>query len=275
MQNDQGQTLVVALPFTIEFDITRNTLSSANVCQVRIYNLSEKNRNSLRYNATNYGQYRGLQLRAGYNDDLSVIFKGNISQAWSFREGTNLITQIECYDGGFAFNNGVADFSAPEGSPNRSVLKGLAGSLPNVSLGAVGNFSGNLPRGNSYAGNTAKAIGELTGGAMFIDNEVVNILQDDEYIQDFGPTLVINAETGLLATPILEVNIARFEMLFEPKLAVGRLVRVESATDFNYNGLYKVTEVKHKGVISEVVSGSATTGGGFIFFEEFSPVATG
>ena len=40
VQDDVGVLLsTVTLPITIEFDITRNTLASANVCQIRLYNL--------------------------------------------------------------------------------------------------------------------------------------------------------------------------------------------------------------------------------------------
>src|ERR1044071_7823759 len=87
IQTQSGTTLTVGLPFTLEMDITRNTLTSANVCQLRIYNLSEVNQNQIRFNASDYGSFRQIELRAGYGEFLTTIFTGNISQAWSFREG--------------------------------------------------------------------------------------------------------------------------------------------------------------------------------------------
>lgn len=265
VQTQTGGTLKISLPFTIEFDITKNTLTSANVCQVRIYNLSPENRNQLRYNISDFGKFRQIQLFAGYGTSLTKIFTGNISQAWSVREGVNFITQIECYDGGFAFNTGFTDKSFPAGTPEKTVMQDMGASLPNVTLGAVGNYTGVLSRGNTYSGNTMAMLKDLSSGGAFINNGVLNILKDNEVIA--GDNFKINASTGLLGTPVLEESIARFEMLFEPKLDIGKTVSIESVTEQNFNGLYKITSVKHRGMISESVAGSVTTTGEFIFFK--------
>lgn len=273
-----GNTLEIGLPFTIEFDITRNTLSSANVCQVRLYNLSEKNRNQIYFNAYNQTLFRKFLLKAGYEDNLSTIFNGNISQAASFREGVNFITQIECYDGGFAFVNGSVDLTFPSGTSIKTVIRTLMEQLPNVSIGAIGNFEGSLLRGNTYSGNPAQILFELTGGAFFIDSGKAYALKSDEYVPEIGsnptgtPTILINTDTGLLNTPVLEQTIVRFEMLFEPSLNIGKLVRLVSATNPALNGIYKITSVKHRGMISGVMAGSLTTIGEFFFSKENIPV---
>lgn len=264
VQTEIGTTLTIKLPFTVEFDITRNTLTSANVCQIRIYNLSQKNRNLLRYNASNYGQFRRVSLKAGYGTNLADIFVGNVSQAWSVREGTNFITQIESYDGGFAFNNGQASMQFPAGTPQQTIITSLAATLPETKVGAIGNYPGAITRGNSYSGNTTSILTELTGGGFFIDNGKANALGTDEYILGAG-TLLINAKSGLLGTPVLEQSIARFDMLFEPSLNVGRRIKLESLSDVNFDGYYKVTAVKHRGMISESVAGSVITTGEFYF----------
>lgn len=272
IQNDALQTLTFGLPFTIEFDITRTTLSSINVCQIRLYNLSDKSRNSLRYNLYNWGLYRPLELRAGYQNDLGILFKGNVQQCWSVREGVNFITQIECYDGGFASTNGKVDAQFPAGTNERVLLNSLITSgLPNVKLGSVGNFSGTLSRSASFTGNTVQVLTEYTGGAFFIDNEKAYALKTDEYRPAPGPIIVINSASGLLGTPTLEQNVARFDMLFEPKLEVGGLVQIQSTTEPNFNGLYKTTAVKHRGMISDAVCGEVVTSGEFFFIKELSP----
>lgn len=270
-----GQTLTIMLPFTIEIDITRNTLSSANVCQIRLYNLSELNRNQIFFNAFNQSKFRTILLKAGYGTNLSTIFTGNISQAWSVREGVDFITQIECYDGGFAFVNGNVEIPFPAGTPIKTVITTLMGQLPGITIGAVGNFSGTLSRGNTYSGNPAQILFELTGGAFFIDNGKAYALQSDEYIPSIGtqaqPIVVVNESSGLLGTPILEQSIVRFEMLFEPSLNIGRLVSLISTTNPSLNGIYKITGVKHRGIISGVTSGTLITTGEFINAKESVP----
>jgi hypothetical protein len=267
-----GGTLTITLPFTIEFDITRNTLTSANVCQIRIYNLSLKNRNQLRFNASDYGQFRRVELFAGYNDNPPKIFDGNVSQAWSVREGVNFITQIECYDGGFAFVNGASNTQFPAGVAQRDVILGLMTDLPNVTPGVVGCYPGTLSRGNTYSGNTTQILGELTGGGFFVDNGKANALGTNEYIAAVNGTTLINSQSGLLGTPVLEQTIVRFDMIFEPGLNAGHRITLDSITEANFNGSYKVTGVKHRGMISEAVCGSLITTGEFFYDKILTPV---
>lgn len=266
--------LVVTLPFTIEFDITRNTLTSANVCQIRLYNLSPQNRNAIRRNATSYQYpYESIVLRAGYGNNLPIIFSGNVSQAWSVREGVNFITQIECYDGGFAFVNGKTNTTIPLGVPKQLVISNFIASLPNVKLGAVGLFPGITARSNSYSGNTADILKELTGGAFYIDNGIGNALGNNEYNVGTSPPLLINESSGLLNTPVLEQTIVKFDMIFEPLLVPGCGVVLLSTTNASFNGFYKITAVKHRGMISQTVCGEAVTTGEFFFLQIPVPVA--
>lgn len=259
-------------PFTLQFDITRNTLTSANVCQVRIFNLSKVIRDKIRFNISDFGEYVPIRLYAGYGDNMPVIFTGNISQAWSVRERTNMVTQIECYDGGYAFSNGGKTYMEfNSGTTKKSVIEDLASALPHIKLGAVSNDFGEvLLRKNSYQANISN-LAELTGGAVFVDHETANALFSNEYI-DTGSTLVINSNSGLLGTPILEQTIVRFDMIFEPQLNVGTRIKLESSTEENFNGFYKVTAVKHRGIISNAVGGELTTTGEFFYSKILTPV---
>lgn len=268
--------LAIALPFTIEFDITRNTLTSANVCQVRIYNLNATNRNLLRKNTTNYGTpITYIILQAGYETDsgnLPVIFSGNVSSGWSVRQGTNFITQLECYDGGYTFVNGQVNITVPKGTPYQIVIANIISSLPNLKIGAIGSYPGSTPRQVTYSGDAITILNQLTGGGFYIDKGIGNALGNSEYTVGVGPPAVISAETGLLDTPLLENNLVRFNMEFEPSLNVGTGIVLNSTTldsivSSNFNGLYKVTSVKHRGMISQTVCGDAVTTGEFFFVQ--------
>lgn len=274
--------ITVAPPFTIEFDITRNTLTSANVCQLRIYNLAEINRNQIRHNAYDYGNYKRIDFKAGYGTNLATVFHGNISQAFSTREGTNFITTIECYDGGFGYVNGEVNLQFSAGTPFKTVITAIATTLASkgVTIGAIGDYPGVLTRGNSYSGNTMSILNELTGGGAFIDNGKFYALGTNEYVASLSSVGVISTQSGLLGTPRLERDVVTFDMLFEPGLNVGHKIRLDSGTAQNFfattngvtnnigpgfNGEYKIVSVKHHGTISDAVCGSAITTGAFFF----------
>ncbi len=259
-----GGTITVQLPFSVEFDITRNTLTSANVCSIRIYNLSQNHRNQIRFNIMDTGDYRPVVLQAGYGQNLATIFTGSITQAWSVREGVNFITTIESFDGGYAFNNGITNTTFPSGTSQKGVITNLVSSLPNVQLGAVGSYPGTLGRDNSVSGNTMDVLRDLTGGGVFIDNGYVNCLGDNECLPANGIS-VIDSSSGLIGTPVREQTIVTFDMIFEPRLAVGQLILLNSSTGQNFNGYYKVISLKHRGMISGAVCGDAITSVGMFY----------
>lgn len=272
-QGTDKKVVVLQLPFTIEFDISRHTLASNNVAQVRIYNLSLINRNLLAYNAYNVNDIRTIQLYAGYGDNLGLIFNGNISQAWSVREGVNYITQIECYDGGDASVNADLNVSYPNGTPLKAILIDIiTNRLPGVTFGGVGDFPYIFQKGPTFSGNAIEILNHLTGGAFFIDQGKGYVLKNNEYIQSLAPIVTVTPFTGLLNTPVLEQTVVRFEMLFEPNLNAGNLIVLVSQTNPALDGLYKVTAVKHRGTISPVVCGSLTTTGEFTNTPEKIPV---
>lgn len=264
IEKQNGSTLTVRPPFTVEFDITRNVLTSANVSSIRVYNLNENNRSQVRKNINDYGDLRLIRLEAGYGNNLPIVFEGNITQAWSVREGVNFITQLESFDGGFAFANAVTNTSFPSSTDQQSVIESLVANLASsgVKLGAIGSFPGSLSRGAAYSGSTTSLLRELTGGRFYIDNGKAYALADNECIA--GPVTLIDAKSGLLNTPVREQTIINFDMLFEPKLIIGQQVTLRSGTDSNFNGVYKVISLKHRGMISEAVCGDAITSVGLL-----------
>lgn len=270
IQKKDGTTLRVTRPFTVEFEIHRNSLSSANVCSIRVYNLAPNNRSQIRKDQFDFGDLRTIQFAAGYGNNLSLAFSGNISQAWSVREGNNFITQIESYDGGYAYVNAVTSDQFPAGTNQETMIDSLVKALPGVQPGAIGDYAGQLSRGNSLNGSTTNLLTEITGGGFFIDNGKAHCLNDDECLE--GPIPLINPQSGLLGTPVKESTYINFSMLFEPSLKVAQLVRLESTTAEHFNGTHKVLSLRHRGMISEAVCGDATTEVGLLP-GVFTPVA--
>lgn len=270
--------ITVGLPFTIEFDITRNTLTSANVCQIRLYNLSPANRNALRRSVTSGWSepILDLVLRGGYGTNLPVIFSGNVSEAWSVREGINYITQLECYDGGFSFVNAVTGIQVTKGTPYKVIIQNLIASMgPYVSVGSVSNYPGTAPKNFTLNGNTTKLLDFYSGGGFFIDNGIGYALTNTDYSSLFGAPGTINASAGLYNAPIFQSgpNTVKFDMEFEPSLNIGKAINLISAQDTNFNGLYKITSVKHRGMISQTVCGEVTTTAEFFFLQSFTAVS--
>lgn len=270
IQTQSGSMLTIEPPFTIEFDITRNILTSANVSSIRVYNLNANHRSQVRKNKNDFGDLRLIRLQAGYEKNLSVIFEGNITQSWSVREGNSFITQLESFDGGFAFANSFTNINFPANTSQRSVIETFVQGLSSAGVkpGVIGTFSDPpLPRGNAFSGSTISLLREQTGGRFFIDNGKAYALSDNECLS--GPVMTINAQSGLLGTPVREETIITFDMLFEPRLVLAQLINLQSVDQAetirpNFNGQWKIVSLKHRGMISETVCGTAISSVGLL-----------
>jgi hypothetical protein len=260
--------ITIGLPFTIEFDILRNSYPSANDATIRIYGLSQYHRAQLvhdqwldQYNAEASAIY--VQLQAGYGPGpiWPIVFKGNVTRGYSQREGNVYVTTLECRDGGLAWSNAYSTIQVPGGTSMQGVYEALINDLVpyGVSMGAVSKAvaGGVVSKGQSFNGSTIDILRELSSGNFFIDNLAANVLGASDAV---GGTLTIDSSSGLLNTPIKEQQWLLFDMLFEPRLAVGSLVTINSITGAEvYNGQHKVASIHHKCIISAAVSGDAIT----------------
>ena len=260
VQKEDGETLVITNPFTLEFEIQRNTLSSVNTANIRVYNLSKQSRNHIRRDQFDFGVVKKVKLEAGYGSDLSVIYQGTIYRAQSVRQSTNMITTIESQDGGWAAVNSKYSQQFPAGTENQTIINSVVEQLKKdgISTGAIGAREGTIPRGNSFSGATVEVLRQVSGDGFFIDNETVHVLGDNEFIE--GNILLITSASGLLGTPTKENLFVSFDILLETRIKIGQKIRLESVTvDDDINTEYKVVAVTHKGTISEAVSGQCIT----------------
>lgn len=257
--DDPRFSIEIKPPFTLEFDIQRNNFSSGCNSSLRIYNLSQESRAQIRKDQRESLLNKYVILSAGYGDDMAVLFIGQVTQAFSVREGNNFITQIEAHDLALAPALGHISVSYPANTSYRFIVIDLIKKLKplGIDLGYVGLVEGKSGRGQSWSGNIVDILREITGGAFFIDNGKGNVLRDNEHIS--GTAILVDSSTGLIGTPKLFDNSITFDVLFDPRIAIGKIISLRSKTNPTYNGDYAVTGLSHKGTISPVVSGTAIT----------------
>ncbi len=267
VQISDTEAIEVDYPLTLVLDVSRNTLASANKGHFQLYNLKPDTRLKIFHDRYDTLTYRQIRLQAGYKDEspLPIIFQGNIIQASSYRSGTNWITEIEAFDGGFGILNGQVSQTVPAGWDLPKIIKAALGGLPNVKVGAIGDLEQQNSRGITMMGNAWDVANRIASGqdaVAFIDNEQANLLKKNEYIADAGGIVLISSATGLLQTPRRFDARIDVEILFEPRLAVGQIVQLESQekifNQFN-NGRYQVIGITHRGTISGAVSDRMTT----------------
>ena len=254
---EKAEVITIEYPLTCEFEITRNTYSQANTASFRINNLAPETRAKIFQDKYNIYRYCFVDFYAGYGDQLSLLFTGKVTEAYSKKTGTEIVTEIQAMDNDIIQSYSMHTFEA--GTSKQDVIKTLASDMPNIQLGAVGaNSNGVLANRLICDDLTFVAINKVTGNSAFIDVGKLNVLGNNEVLKDVE-IYKITSDTGLLGTPERRDAQVEVNMIFEPKITVGQLVEIESSTASIFDGQFKVIGIKHSGVISGSQSGEART----------------
>ncbi len=241
-------------PFTINFSVNRDTNSSLNTMNVSIHNLAKTTRAKIfkdRYSDI----YKRVILQAGY-ETIYTIFQGSMFSAFSSRSGSDIITEIECKDGGIDVKTAQFSDTFAKGIDTDDIIDKAIQQFKTITKGSIGGNKTTKKRATSYADTVYDVLGrEIIG--VFVDNEKLHALKDNEII-DYQ-ILKFNSQTGLLNVPKRQDTYIEIDVLFEPRVQVAQAVQVESSIQPEFNGQYKVIGLKHAGVISSTMDGSVVT----------------
>lgn len=249
----------------IEFSITKGLSSTQNSARIRIYNLSEENRNALGK------ELDTVTLEAGYmppegGGNLGVIFKGQIRDVEHKREDMDIVTTLSCGDGDKAIRNATIGKTFPAGTPVSEVVEEIYKEFEKEGIDrGEWKFPEDLPkfkRPYTVCGTCKREMDTLSRGYGFywsMQNQTMEIIPSDGYI---GTVVLLSPETGLIDTPTITDNGVKFSALLNPEIRPNRRIRLEAQTlEMNAeNGEYRVGEVTYSGNNREgdfTVSGTA------------------
>lgn len=269
-QNETTQTAIqIDFPFTIDFDIHRFIGSANNEMNLRIFNLAEKTRFLIVKDPFNNqwvntgGHYNQIQLQAGYGKNLSMIFVGEVLDAYSERVGPDVITHVRAVTGAYGRYNTYINQTFAENTTNQEIVNSIIQELVlrgDMQRGAIKPIDGVAVTGFVGGGDAFNILSQF--GPVFVDLNQINILQLDQVIGAIGGAknvLLLNADSGLLGTPLRRQTMIEVKLIFEPLVKLGQLVEIQSTTDKRFNGQYKVMGIEHKGIISGSMNGPLTT----------------
>lgn len=260
IQTTDITALVIEPPLTVEFDIHRSVMATMNSMTLRIYNLSETKQNLIYQDRFDINKYK-IIVEAGY-ESLSTVFIGDIFEANSTREGSNIITKIDARDGSFDMNQSVVNTTLKAGTTLNETLTYLAGQFKNLKglhvTNATPGMEDAFERPVVLEGNVYELIKQyaLQGGVndVYIDLDVIYINGQNEVVVN-GEIELLDASTGLIHTPRRDQSFLTVTTIFEPRVIMGQVIQLVSDIQPKYNGLYKIIGLKHQGVISEAVGG--------------------
>ena len=243
------------------FSVDKTNETHPDKCDLKLYNVSEESLTQFLI------EDNIVELYAGYGDELSHLFTGQIDVVSTEMQGADIVVSMTFSDGRIAMVETVTDEHFAAGSTLDDVLRGLSTKLGfayvsnNGGLGDNRGLNYRFPRGISVTGNVKNWINSTIKGhdiQYFVSNKVAYAIPVNSPVgSEVAP--IFTPETGLIGSPnkknvTSKVNKKKkskdvregveFKALLSPGVAIGTLVKVESRY---VNGIYQVTSVKHSG----------------------------
>ena len=224
----------------MSFECEKTIKSDPNLSVIRVYNLSESTRDRIVS-----GEFKYLRFEAGY-EELSLLFMGDIINPVVKKDGADIITEIQVADGFKSITQSVANVTLKAGSTDKDVAKMV---MSGVEIGTIDTPTIKpLSRGKVLNGDSRFIMNNIAknqNADWHVQDGKLNVLPKNKaFARDEG--FVISQETGLIGTPEKSDSGMELTYLLEPKISIGSLIRVESILK-QYNGDYKVTDIKMKG----------------------------
>jgi hypothetical protein len=226
----------------IVFEVTKSIRGGLNKMNIQITNLAESRRLSLVKDAEQR-KIMPIGLSVGYQDRIELIFKGTIHTGSNSRQGPDLLTSLECLDGGEDF---LHSFTARTVEGGRRAVDAALEDMPNTGTGKITDRPV-LTRPKVLVGNSARLIDDMVGPGetWYIDDEQLYVIKDNEVTSGLKP--VVSAATGLISTPTRESKLVTFETLMNPTVKIGGLASLKSATAPHLDGIYRIETIAYSG----------------------------
>lgn len=237
-----GQAVIVRPQMRISFEAQKSIVGGLSKLTLKIYNLKEENRHKLAKDPEEIKRIP-IILKTGYAGKLENIFKGTVHLGESGRTGTDIITTIECLDGGFDFLN---SFTSRTVVGKELAVNAILKDMPNTERGKI-TTQNKLIRPKVLVGNSAKLIEQQLNAdeTWYIEDEKLYIIKNNEVTSVFAP--LVSAKTGLINTPVRQNQKVTFDTMMNPTIKIGGQVVLESKNAPHLNGTYKVESISYKG----------------------------
>lgn len=232
------------------FKINQSDKPEPNGSEISVYNLSETTRGRIQ------DQTLPIALEAGYQDDISQIFSGNIRKdgVSSRRAGPDWITTFKSLDGGEAFINTRIQETFKAGTDLGTVLTKLAKSA-GVGLGnaleklRAGDPTGALTEftnGVTLSGRNSREMERLFRSSGYDYSVQDGQLQVTRIGQANDQTAVLlSAATGLIGSPEPGAKgLTKIRSLLQPILRPRRKIELSTV---ELKGFYVARRVLHTG----------------------------
>jgi hypothetical protein len=251
----ENDTLVLNQGLDTVFEVRKDRSTTPNEARVAIKNLSDTTRKFIQSN-------KGLEIYTGYDNELILLAKCDITRRATEWQPPDSITNIEGYDGLFALKNKRVVLGLADGATINQAVQSIAKQMGLKLIANAGiALKTPLKGGYTHTGTASQALDDLVGIVNaswgIVNNTLIFTLRGKALNET--KVLTISPQNGLLAQPeVLDDTLVservlpkqikatgyQITMLLRPQLNPFDLIEVQS----NFvNGLFVVDTVEHLG----------------------------
>jgi hypothetical protein len=255
----------------IKFEIHHMTTQSPNTLIARVYNLSKTTAKIIQ------NEFTTVQLSAGYEDNIGLIFKGDIKQKITGRETpTETYIDIIAADFDAAYTLATVQTTLAAGSTPRdhwnavlTQMKPFGVTEGYVSPGILDQPK--YPRAVTLYGMAREVLRTLarTANANWsIQSGKLNMVSKTSSIP--GNAVVLNSATGLIGLPTETITGIMVRALINPNFKVDTILQIDQAsidraqlTQLGTSGAQQLGTLGGTGPDGKQIQGTLGTGDGF------------
>ncbi len=234
----------------VAFDIEKSlSPKTPNDAEIRIWNLSAEHRKHLQELEKVF-----VNLEAGYEQGTSLLFRGDLRDVLSSRDGTDWVTTVTSDSGRLARKKRLLRSFAPGatvGDVLQAAAKAMGVRLGNTAIKAAtakiaGTQATKFFNGYALAGALERELDRICrscGLEWSIQDDELQILDVGKPLQELG--IRLTPETGLVGSPEFgNKGLIEVTCLLLPDVYPGRRIQLESE---HVNGIFRVETSKHSG----------------------------
>lgn len=211
--------------FKVVFNVLQDFGGFNSYADIAIYNLSRGTEGQV------FRKYEYVALRAGYEDNIDFIFKGEIVNIIREKEGPNKITRLICKGGALTQDTSTVNKSFEAGVRVETLIKACAEAMGVPIVINDDDFASIPPYISGYllTGDPKKKLNELARSHAFswmIESERMVVVGNQSFRN--GSITTISASNGMEGVPeITEIGVT-VNLRLSPQLKIGGRIRIES-----------------------------------------------
>lgn len=252
-------------PLRIQFDIVSTIQLEANLGEITLWNLNPQTEAALITEGSE------VTLEAGYEDNMGIIFKGQVIQPMRGKvNGTDYYLKLICLDGDSYLNYAFSSGTFNPGLTRRQVALQV---IRQALIQPDGVEIEDLPELNTVDGSTPvlerpktvfgpvkdilKNIAKTGNTSPYVDK---GILKFFDPAKEPTEAHLYNVETGLIGQPRQVDKGVELTVLLNPNLHLGEFVKLDNKSILqnrlglfdipyllDFDGLYRIIEIRYSG----------------------------